>query len=351
MSSILYIILALLILGFITIAHEFGHYIVGRLCGIGIVEFAVGFGPKLLGFTRKGIKYSLRLLPLGGFCQFVGEDGENPAPNAMNNMPVWKRFLTVAAGPVMNFIVAFIFCVILLCSFMVAEYQPWIAEIYENTPAAVSELREGDIVTHVNGESISYDTAGMENARSIILDSGAQEVVLSVERDGAFHEIPITPAPIVDEVSGETYYQLGIGFGSRGFTFGEAVKGSLGYMVDFTRALILALKDLVFHGTGADDVMGPVGIISFVSDTISTSQWYGVVYLVFFLSLNLGLMNLLPLPGLDGGRLIFLIVEGVRRKPVPPEKEGMVHGFGLMLLFSLVIFITYKDIIRLITGG
>ena len=351
MSSILYIILALLILGFITVAHEFGHYIVGRLCGIGIVEFAVGFGPKLLSFTRKGIKYSLRLLPLGGFCAFVGEDGENPAPNAMNNMPVWKRFLTVAAGPAMNFIVAFIFCVILLCGFMVAEYQPWIAEIYESTPAAASELREGDIVTHVNGESISYDTAGMETARTIILDSGEKEITLSVKRGEASYEIAITPAPIVDEASGETYYQLGIAFGSRGYTFGEAVKGSFGYMVDFTRALILALKDLVFHGTGADEVMGPVGIISFVSDTISVSRWYGAVYLVFFLSLNLGLMNLLPLPGLDGGRLIFLIVEGIRRKPIPPEKEGMVHGMGLMLLFTLVIFITYKDIIRLITGG
>ena len=352
MSSILYIILALLVLGFITIAHEFGHYLVARLCGIGVIEFAVGFGPKLASFTRRGIKYSLRLLPLGGFCAFVGEDDDNPgAPNAMNKMPVWKRFLTVAAGPVMNFIVAFIFCVILLCNFTVAEYQPWIAEIYENTPAAVSELRKGDIVTHVNGEAISYDTAGMETARSIILDSGAQEVVLSVERDGGSHEIAITPAPIVDEASGETYYQLGIAFGSRGFTFVEAIKGSIGYMADFTRALILALKDLVFHGTGADEVMGPVGIVSFMSDTISVSRWYGVVYLVFFLSLNLGLMNLLPLPGLDGGRLIFLIVEGIRRKPIPPEKEGMVHGMGLMLLFALVLFITYKDIIRLITGG
>lgn len=351
MSNILYILLALLILGFITVVHEFGHYIVGRLCGIGIVEFAVGFGPKLLSFTRKGIRYSLRLLPLGGFCSFVGEDGENPAPNAMNNMPVWKRFLTVAAGPVMNFIVAFIFCVILLCNFMVAEYQPWIAQIYENTPAAASELQTGDIVTHVNGEAISYDTAGMETARSIILDAGEQEITLSVERGGEKHEIAITPAPIVDEASGETYYQLGIAFGSRGFTFGEAIKGSFGYMVDFTRALGMALKDLVFHGTGADEVMGPVGIISFVSDTISVSRWYGAVYLVFFLSLNLGFMNLLPLPGLDGGRLVFLIVEGIRRKPVPPEKEGMVHALGLMLLFGLVIFITYKDIIRLVTGG
>ena len=351
MSNILYILLALLILGFITVAHEFGHYIVGRLCGIGIVEFAVGFGPKLLSFTRKGIKYSLRLLPLGGFCAFVGEDGENPAPNAMNNMPVWKRFITVAAGPVMNFIVAFIFCIILLCNYTVAQYQPYIAQIYENTPAAVSELQLGDVVTEINGQAISYDTEGMYAAKDIILAAGENSVSITIDRAGETHEINITPAPVVDEASGETYYQLGIAFGSRTYTFPEAIKGSFGYMVDFMKALGMALKDLVFHGTGADEVMGPVGIISFVSDTISTSRMYGVVYLVFFLSLNLGFMNLLPLPGLDGGRLIFLIVEAIRRKPIPPEKEGMVHGFGLMLLFSLVIFITYKDIIRLITGG
>lgn len=352
MSSILYILLALVILGFITVAHEFGHYLVGRLCGIGIVEFAVGFGPKLLSFTRKGIKYSLRLLPVGGFCAFMGDDDSNhSASNAMNNMPVWKRFLTIAAGPSMNFIAAFVFCVILLCNFMVAEYQPWIAQIYENSPAIESELQTGDIVTQINGEAISFDTAGMETARGIILDSGAQEITLRIARGEETYEIAITPAPVVDEASGQTYYQLGIAFGSRGFTFGEAVRSSVGYMVDFMKALGQALKDLVFHGTGADSMMGPVGIVTFMSDTISVSRMYGVVYLVFFLSLNLGFMNLLPLPGLDGGRLVFLIVEGIRRKPIPPEKEGMVHALGLTLLFGLVIFITYKDIIRLFVGG
>lgn len=351
MSSILYILLALIILGFITVAHEFGHYLVGRLCGIGIVEFAVGFGPKLLSFTHKGIRYSLRLLPLGGFCAFVGEDEDNSAPNAMNKMPVWKRFLTVAAGPVMNFFVAFCFCVILLCNFIIAEYQPYIAEIYSDTPAAASELQIGDIVTQINGEEISFDGVGMETARSLILDSEEKSVTLTVARNNSIHTIEITPAPIVDETSGQTYYQLGIAFGGRHYRFGEAISDAFAYMADFVKAMGQALKDLVFHGTGADEMMGPVGIISFVSTTISTSRMYGVVYLVFFLSLNLGFMNLLPLPGLDGGRLIFLIIEGIRRKPIPPEKEGMVHGFGLMLLFALVIIITYKDIIRLFSGG
>ena len=127
--QILYILLAIFMLGFIVTVHEFGHYIVGRLCGIGIVEFSIGMGPKLLGFKKKDIQYSLRLIPIGGFCAFVGEDEENPAPNAMNNQPVWKRFLTVLAGPAMNFVLAFLFCAILLSSFIVADYQPRIVNV------------------------------------------------------------------------------------------------------------------------------------------------------------------------------------------------------------------------------
>jgi len=352
MSRIIYILISLFILGFIVTAHEFGHYLVGRLCGIGITEFSIGFGPKIFGFKRKGIKYSLRIIPLGGFCAFVGEDEDNPAPNAMNKMPVWKRFLTVASGPAMNFVLAFIFCAILLGGFYYAENLPRIDIIYPETPAAASELQPGDIVTEVNGESIPFSGSGMELARSIIRSADPSlPITLTIDRDGSMTEIAITPAKFVDEASGQESYQIGIAFGGRRYTLGEALSGSFGYMVDFTRAMVNSLKDLIFRGIGTEDVMGPVGIISFVSDQVSSDRLYGVVNLIFFLSLNLGIMNLLPLPGLDGGRLIFLIIEGIRRKPIPPEKEGMVHAAGLILLMSLVVFITYKDIIRLFTGG
>lgn len=349
--QILYILLAILMLGFIVTVHEFGHYIVGRLCGIGILEFSVGFGPKLLGFKHKDIQYSLRLIPLGGYCAFLGEDGENPAPNAMNNQPVWKRFLTVAAGASMNFVLAFLFCAILLSSFITAEYQPRITHIYENTPAAECGLALGDVITEINGVAISYDGTGVETAQQII--SAADEnhlLTFGVLRDGEALEFSIQPERIVDETSGETRLQLGVAFGGRTYRFGEALKRSAGYMVEFTGMMLESLKDLVFHGTGADDMMGPVGIISFVSDQISSDTLYTVVNLIFVLSLNVGIMNLLPLPGLDGGRLVFLIIEAIRRKPIPPEKEGMVHAAGLVLLLLLILFITYKDIIRLFTG-
>ena len=352
MSRILYILIAIVMLGFIVTVHEFGHYLVGRLCGIGIVEFSVGFGPKLVGFKRKGIAYSLRLIPLGGYCAFVGEDEENSAPNAMNNQPVWKRLLTVAAGPAMNFLLAFVFCAILLSNFIIAEYQPRVAYIYNDTPAAECGLELGDIIVEINGAPIRYDGTGVTAAREVIsaadLDSPLSIVV---ERDGERIPMEVQPQRIVDEDSGEVRYQLGIAFGGRTYRFGEALGGSFNYMVEFTGEMLRALKDLLFHGTGVEDMMGPVGIISFVSDQVSSQKLYAVVNLTFFLSLDIGIMNLLPLPSLDGGRLIFLIIEAIRRKPIPPEKEGMVHAIGLGLLLMLFVFITYKDILRLFTGG
>ena len=352
MSRILYILIAIVMLGFIVTVHEFGHYLVGRLCGIGIVEFSVGFGPKLVGFKRKGIAYSLRLIPLGGYCAFVGEDEENPAPNAMNNQPVWKRLLTVAAGPAMNFVLAFTFCAILLSSFIIAEYQPRVAYIYENTPAAAGALEIGDVIVEINGTPISYDGEGVASAREVISSADLNAPLsLVVERGGERVSMELQPQRIVDEETGEVRYQLGIAFGGRTYRFGEALGRSMSYMVEFTGEMLRSLKDLLFHGTGVEDMMGPVGIISLVSDQVSSQKLYAVVNLTFFLSLDIGIMNLLPLPSLDGGRLIFLIIEAIRRKPIPPEKEGMVHAIGLGLLLMLFVFITYKDILRLFTGG
>ena len=353
MHRILYILIAIVMLGFIVMMHEFGHYLVGRLCGIGIVEFSIGMGPKIVGFKRKGIQYSLRAIPLGGYCAFVGEDEENHSENAMNNQPVWKRFLTVIAGPVMNFLLAFVFCAILLSNFIIAEYQPKVAEVFDNTPAAECGFEPGDIVISANGREISFDQAGITTVQEIILENGDEmPVELVVDRGGEEIAISVQPAEvIVDEATGQTGYQVGISFAPRTFSFGEALGTSCRYMVDFTKEMLKSLKNLVFKGEGVDDMMGPVGIVSFVSDLVYNEKAYAVVYLIFMLSLNIGIMNLLPLPALDGGRLIFLIVEGIIRKPIPREKEGLIHAIGMGLLILLIIFITYKDIVRLITGG
>ena len=352
MTRVLYILIAIFMLGFIVTVHEFGHYIVGRLCGIGIVEFSVGMGPKLFGFRRRDIDYSLRLIPLGGYCKFVGEDEENPSANAMNNQPAWKRLLTVAAGPVMNFLLAYVFCVILLSNFVIAEYQPRITQIYENTPAAQSVLQAGDIVTEINGMPVSYDQTGILAVREAIQSASEdQPVSMTVQRGEETIRVEIVPAQVTDAQTGKLVNQIGIAYGGRYYHFGEAIARGCSYMVEVTGEMINGLKNLIFKGEGVDEVMGPVGIISFVSDLVYNEKLLAVVNLIFILSLNIGIMNLLPLPALDGGRIVFLIIEMISGKPVPPEKEGLVHGIGFALLLLLIVFITYKDIARLFVGG
>ena len=352
MIKILYVIIAIFMLGFIVTIHEFGHYLVGRICGIGIVEFSIGMGPKLFGFQRKGIQYSIRAIPIGGYCAFVGEDEKNDDPRAMNNQPVWKRFLTVAAGPVMNFVLGYLFCAILLSNFILAEYLPRISYIYEDTAAAECGIELGDVITEINGTPISFDQEGVAAVRETLSAADPEEeVLLTLNRDGETVELSVQRTLVTDEESGASAYMLGVAFGGRTYTCPEALKSSCKYMVDFTATMLKSLKDLIFRGAGVGDVMGPVGIISFVSDQVYDQKLYALVYWIFVLSLNIGIMNLLPLPALDGGRLVFLIVEAIRRKPIPPEKEGMVHAIGLGLLFLLIIVITFKDVVRLFTGG
>lgn len=352
MLRILYVLIAILMLGFIVVIHEFGHYLVGRLCGIGVVEFSIGMGPKLFSFRRKDIEYSLRAIPIGGYCIFEGEDANDDKPRAMNNQPVWKRFLTVAAGPAMNFVLAFLFMVVFLCSYEIAENLPRISYIYENTPAAECGIELGDVVTAVNGMPVSFDGAGVQAARSAIASVDPElPVELTLLRDGREIQLSVARELVVDEQSGQSVYMMGIAFGGRTHNLGEGIVRACPAMVNLTKEMLVSIRDLIFKGEGADGVMGPVGIISFVSDNVYNYNVYAAIQLILLLSLNVGIMNLLPLPALDGGRLVFLIVEAIRRKPIPPEKEGMVHAIGLGLLFLLIIGITFKDIARLFTGG
>ena len=345
LTNVLYIIVAIVLFCFIIFFHELGHYIAGRLCGIGIVEFAIGFGPKLVGWERKGIRYSIRALPLGGFCQFVGEDEENPAPNAMNRQPVWKRFLTVLAGPAMNLALAFLAGVVYFLMLQ-AHVYPQIDALVEGGPAQAAQLQPGDVIVAAGGEAISYDDAGTEALRAVIQRGG--EVALTVRRGEETVDVTVVPETVVaDEETGETTKQVGMLFCTSGFTLGEAVGLSGQMMRAMSTMLYDVLKDLVFHGEGADQVTGVVGTVAVANEVLRLDASM-IPYFVAVISLNLGIVNLLPLPALDGGRLVFLLVEAVRRKPVPPEKEGMVHAVGMLLFFGLFLVITWHDIVTYI---
>ena len=191
-SSLLYIILAIVILSVIVVCHEFGHYVVGRLTGIKVLEFAVGMGPKMIGWRRNGIDYSLRAIPLGGFCRFKGEEEDSTDPDSFTGAPVWKRFLTVLCGPLMNFVLAFVAMVLLLSLNGWYESVPGIYSIIEGTPAYEAGLLPGDIITAVEGEEIPYSEAGMKRVQQII--SASQSgigVDFTVDRGGEIVDLTI----------------------------------------------------------------------------------------------------------------------------------------------------------------
>lgn len=344
LTNFLYIVVAILLLCLLIVVHELGHFIVGRMCGIGVVEFSVGFGPKLIGWRRKDTDYSIRAVPLGGYCKFVGEDEDDSAPNAMNNMPVWKRFLTVAAGPAMNVLFAYLAAVLMLCMFY-GTVAPSVDTIVEGMPAHEAQLQQGDIITHANGAEISYDTEGTNALREIIQES--ESVELTVQRGEETLSLTLVPDVVTDEATGETAKQIGITFAFRNYTLPTAIPGAGRLLKDMSTMMLDFLRNLIFHGEGANDVAGPVGTVAMVSRYLAVDPSQ-LVYFAVVISLNLGIMNLIPFPGLDGSRLVFLAVEAVRRKPVPPDKEGMVHAIGLILLLGLSAVLLWHDIMTFI---
>lgn len=344
LTNLLYILLAVLLLCILIVVHELGHFLVGRLCGIGVVEFSVGFGPKLVGWRGKETDYSIRAIPLGGFCKFVGEDEDNAAPNAMNNMPVWKRFLTVAAGPAMNVLFAYLAAVLMLCLFY-GTVAPTVDTVVEGMPAYEADLQPGDVITKANGTEITHDAEGTSALREIIRDS--ESVELTVLRDGETIQLSLVPDLVTDESTGEQVQQIGIAFKFIPYNLGTAIPGAAALLKDMSTMMLDFLRDLIFKGQGAEDVAGPIGTVAVVSQYIALDPSQ-IVYFAVVISLNLGIMNLIPFPGLDGSRLVFLAVEGIRRKPVPPEREGMVHAIGLLLLLGLSVVLIWHDIMTYI---
>lgn len=336
----MYILLALLLLGVLIIAHEAGHFCAARACGIEVQEFAIGMGPLIARWKgRKGTQYSLRLLPIGGFCQFYGEDQESEDPRAFNRHPVWKRALTVISGPAMNFVVALVVVVLYMSALGLLTAVPRVAEVEEN--AASAGLMAGDVLLSVNG----VEAADSQTVLSTISESGGQPVTLRVARDGQETDVVITP--FYDEEAAR--YRVGFTFDQERVRTPllQSIPFSVRYNVESVRLIVQTLKNLIFKGEGVSDVSGPVGTVYVIQEV--TQQGGIDIYLemLALISVNLGVMNLLPIPGLDGSRLLFLLVEGVRRKPIRRELEGAIHGAGFILLMGLMLVLTYKDIMQI----
>ena len=340
----MYVILALLLLGVLIIAHEAGHFWAARACGIGVQEFSMGMGPLIAKWkSRKGTQFSVRLLPIGGFCQFYGEDEDEPDPRAFNNQAVWKRAVTVASGPLMNFLVAFLVIVLFMSVIGINTIVPKIAQVEENAQAA--GLQVGDTIVSVNGAEMT----NYQQISQAIAASEGNDVTLGVKRGK--EELSLTLTPFYDEEAGR--FRVGFSFGQERVRTSvlTSIPFSVQYNVESVKLILSTLKDLVFKGQGVDDVTGPVGTVYVIQEVTQQGGLDVYLELIALISVNLGVMNLLPIPGLDGSRLLFLLIEAVRRKPVKREWEGAIHAAGFILLMGLMVLLTYKDIMRFFVKG
>ena len=354
----MYIILALLLLAILITVHEFGHFLAARAMKIEVREFAIGMGPKIIGWKSKKYEtdFSIRAVPLGGFCAFYGEDdttGESKDdPRAFPKQNVWKRMFVILMGPMMNLVLAF---VVATCFFWAngVEVQtgvdPYIVEVAAAGPAHSAGLQADDIITEINGVNM------LDGTQTTLFNTignwkeGDAPLKMTVRRGEETFETEMTP--FWDEEEGKM--RIGVIIGGKVLTetqpvsFLEGIQYSWQLCVNVSGTILNLVKRLVTTGQGLEDTAGPVGIISEVSQRVQRNGIKEFISLLAMLSINLGLMNLLPIPGLDGSRLVFGIVEVIRRKPVPPEKEAMVHLVGMVFLFGLMIFFTFKDIMRL----
>lgn len=356
--TVLYVLLAVLLLAILIVVHELGHFSAARLMKIEVREFSVGFGPKLLGCKSRKHEtdFSLRAIPLGGFCAFYGEDdptGESKDdPRALAKQSVWKRMFVILMGPVMNFVLAF---VVAAGFYMIGGVQtvtgldPYIVSVTASGPAHDAGMKDGDIITAVNGNDVLDGTMDTLIGMIDAWHEGDDPLDVTVQRGDETLQMELTP--FFDEE--EKKMRIGVMIGGRYRTEtvrvspAEAIAESWRYCVYAGGAIFEALGNLVTKGEGLDQTSGPVGVISLVTEQVRENGFEMYIQLLVVISINLGIMNLLPIPGLDGSRLIFGLIEVIRGKPIPPEKEAIVHLCGMLLLFGLMIFFTFKDIIRL----
>lgn len=379
LMTILKILAALLIFGIIIMVHEWGHFLVAKWMKVRVNEFAIGMGPKLVSWGKGETQYSLRLFPIGGFCAMEGEDDGAPTPAAMGGnadrseehvsdstgdsdsfaeKPVWRRVLIVVAGATMNLILGFL---VLLCTFAFCQKKAdngkvyfnstTIAELPETSPAYETGLRVGDTVLRVNGKRIATDMD-----LSMLMQSDEDGVLsMVVRRDGEKVSLPAVQFRLAtDEETGTRYliYDFKVQGIERNVWTTIKQAGKMEYSM--TVMVWRSLGDLLSGRYGLNDLSGPVGTVDYIGDAVSQAVTLEglrtLLTMIALITINVGVFNLLPLPALDGGRLLFLIIEGVTRKKIPAKYEGIVHFIGLLLLFALMVVVTFSDIRKLITG-
>lgn len=367
--------------------HEFGHFITAKLMDFKILEYAIGFGPAIWKSKKSEIQYSLRVVPFGGYCKFEGEDEDSLDKRAFSNQAVWKRIIVVAAGGVFNVILGFILFLVII-----SQTSPMVTNrvdsVVKNSYISDAGLMPGDEIIRINGKKVNfynditlYTQEFTENTECdlVIKRDGEKKTLLfkptksaseykytnsgvevtgfinGIKMDTDFYEYDEDIVKDEEKVGTEERVErLIIGF----VPVKEEVTifniwGEAWNQTRFVVKLVYnSLWQMITGKVGVDKMSGPVGIVKEVNTAVNSgsSSWLYVLNLTALLTINLGVFNLLPVPALDGGRLFFMLIELITRKKIPPEKEGLVHSIGFILLIALIIFISYNDIMKLITG-
>lgn len=341
------IVIALIIIAILIFFHELGHFIAARRVGIPVHEFSLGFGYQLLGTKRGGTQYSLRLIPLGGYVRMAGEEpGDMENPLGYNTRTPLEKIRVTFAGPFMNFVLAalifiYIFAVI---GVGVPVNEAIIGDVLKDKPAYEAGLKAGDKILAVNDQKVG---SWNEFVEKIQTNPAGKSLQLTISRNQETKVVKLTPER--DKSTGQSIVGVysKIVYERRGII--EAVKLGFVRTYQMTVLMLQSLGMLFTGGVSTSDIAGPVGITSMVGEA-ARSGMVSLLTFTAFLSINLGLLNLMPIPALDGSRILFSLVEIIRRKPLDPEKEGYIHWVGFMFLMLIMLLATYNDIVRIIKG-
>ena len=358
---------ALLIFGAVIAIHEFGHFAMAKLCGVQVNEFSIGMGPALIKTYRKGTQYTLRLLPVGGFVALEGEESpestqaeggnEDAAPaippevlaqrtgKPLNEAAVWQRMLVMAAGAVMNFVLGFVVLLLLISLRSEPITSKVIYAVEDNALCGQTGLQAGDEIVAVNGRhcfvanDMLYELMRTESYRA----------AFTVRRDGKLVELPDVQFDTWQDAQGQTHMTLGFTVYGLKKTPKNVLKEAANSVIYYGRIIYTSLADLLRGRESINDLSGPVGIVTAIGQAASYG-WEDVFELLALITVNLGVLNLLPFPALDGGKIVFLLIEAVTGHAVPEKIQGSLTVAAFALLFGLMLFATYNDIVRLVTG-
>lgn len=340
-------LLFILILGVTVLVHEFGHFIFAKMVGVHVFEFSIGMGPlihKKIG--KDGVQYSIRAIPLGGFVSLAGEevdvDLEEHKGSNLQDKTVWQRFLVMFMGVGNNFIFAFLILLLSGLIFGAPNIEPVLSEVVPDSPASVAGLESGDRIVKINNHKVSYLDDIM---LYITLEDLSEPVTFEVSRDNVISKHEVVPQEV--EVGEETKYNIGIGIrASRGKGFVASIVYAFKQECAFFKQMFVTLGGLFTGKLSVKELSGPVGIFSVVGQ-VKEQGVNAILYLIALLSINVGVINLLPFPAFDGGRILFLFIEKIKGSPVSPKVENTIHSIGFILLVLLMLYVTFNDIIKL----